>query len=191
MLRINLLPIRQLKKRAKATNQIVGFCIIFVCFIVLLCLGVIYQTGKIKSIESNIVELTKEQQRLAPEVAAVDKLKSDKEELDRKISIINKLKEESSLTVHILDEVANVVDNGRMWLTSFTQQSNSLSLTGIALDNQTVAQFMDMLKKSRFIESVNLSNSSLKKISDRNLKEFALTCAISQPKQEQTKTDGK
>ena len=121
----------------------------------------------------------------------IEKLKSDKEELERKISIINKLKEESSLTVHILDEVANVVDNGRMWLTSFTQQSNSLSLTGIALDNQTVAQFMDMLKKSRFVESVNLSNSSLKKISDRNLKEFALTCVISQPKQEQKKTDAK
>lgn len=193
MLRINLLPIRQLKKRAKAKNQIAIFCVILICFIAVLGLVGIYQASKIKSIESNIADLNKEQARLAPEIAAVDKLKKDKEELDRKISIINQLKAESSLTVHVLDEVANVVDNGRMWLTSFTQQGNSLSLTGIALDNQTVAQFMDMLKKSQFIQSVNLSNSSLKMIGDRSLKEFSLSCAIAQPTQEpaQTKTDGK
>jgi type IV pilus assembly protein PilN len=193
MLRINLLPIRQLKKRAKATNQIALFCIIFISFIVLLGLVGIYQATRIKSIESNIADLNKEQQRLAPEIAAVDKLKKDKEELDRKISVINQLKAESSITVHILDEVANVVDNSRMWLTTFTQQGNSLSLSGIALDNQTVAHFMDMLKKSPFIQSVNLSNSSLKKISDRNLKEFAITCALSPPKQEldQAKTERK
>lgn len=191
MLRINLLPVRQLKKRAKAKNQILGFGFIFICLVGILCLVLIYQTGKIKSIQSNITELTNEQKRLAPEIAAVDKLKKDKEELDRKISIINQLKAESSLTVRVLDEVANVVDNSRMWLTTFTQQGNSLSLTGVALDNQTVAQFMDALKKSPFIQTVNLSNSSLKKISDRNLKEFVLACDISQPKQEQPKTNAK
>jgi type IV pilus assembly protein PilN len=189
MLRINLLPIRQLKKRAKAKNQILSFFAVFICLIGILCLVLIYQTGKIKSIQSNITELTNEQKRLAPEVAAVDKLKKDKEELERKISIINQLKAESSLTVRVLDEVANAVDNSRMWLTSFNQQGNSLALTGIALDNQTVAQFMDMLKKSPYIHSVNLSNSSLKKISDRSLKEFVLACDISQPKQEQPKTN--
>jgi type IV pilus assembly protein PilN len=185
MLRINLLPIRQLKKRAKAKNEIAIFCVVFLCFVVILFFGSLLQMHKIKSIETSIAELTKEQQRLAPEIAAVDKLKKEKAELERKISIIHQLKTESSLTVHILDEVANVVDNGRMWLTTLNQQGNSLSLTGIALDNQTVADFMDKLKKSSFIQGVELSNSSLKKISDRSLKEFSLTCAVSPPKQAQ------
>jgi type IV pilus assembly protein PilN len=193
MLRINLLPIRQLKKRAKAKNQIAIFCVVFLCFIGILFFISLYQLHKIKSIESSIAELTKEQQRLAPEIAAVDKLKKDKEELERKISIIHQLKAESSLTVHILDEVANVVDNGRMWLTSLNQQGNALSLTGIALDNQTVADFMDKLKKSPSVQGVELSNSSLRKISDRNLKEFSLTCSVSQPQktQDQAETNGK
>ena len=80
-----------------------------------------------------------------------------------------------------------------MWLTALTQQGNVLSLTGIALDNQTVADFMDKLKTSPFVQNVELSNSSLRKISDRNLKEFSLTCAISQPKQppDHTETIGK
>jgi len=185
MLRINLLPIRQLKKRAKAKNQIAVFCVVFLCFVGILSFVSLIQMHKIKSIESSIAELTKEQQRLAPEIAAVDKLKKDKEELERKISIIRQLKAESSLTVHVLDEVANVVDNNRMWLTSLSQQGNALALTGIALDNQTVADFMDKLKKSSFIQGVELTNSSLRKISDRNLKEFSLTCAVSQPTETQ------
>ena len=183
MLRINLLPIRQLKKRAKAKNQIIIFCAVFVSFVVILGLVSLIQIHKIASIESSIAELNKEQKRLAPEIAAVEKLKKDKQELERKISIIRKLKEDSSLTVHILDEVANIVDNSRMWLTSLSQQGNVLALTGTALDNQTVADFMDKLKTSPFIQNVELSNSSLKRFSGRNLKEFSLTCAISQPKQ--------
>jgi type IV pilus assembly protein PilN len=193
MLRINLLPVRQLKKRAKAKNQIAIFCVVFLSFIVVLFFGSLLQMHQIKSIESSITELTKEQQRLAPEIAAVDKLKKDKDELERKISIIHQLRAEASLTVHILDEVANVVDNNRMWLTSLNQLGNSLSLTGIALDNQTVADFMDKLKKSPSVQGVELSSSSLRKISDRSLKEFSLTCAVAQPKKakDQAETEGK
>lgn len=193
MLRINLLPIRQLKKRAKAKNEIAIFGIVFLCLVVILIFACLIQGHKISSIESTIAELNREQQRLAPEIAAVDKLKQEKKDLETKIEIIRKLKEESSLTVHILDEVANAVDNSRMWLTALSQQGGTLSLTGIALDNQTVAQFMDMLKKSPYVQSVELSNSSLKKIADRNLKEFSLTCAIAPPQgpQNQAVTKGK
>jgi type IV pilus assembly protein PilN len=181
MLRINLLPIRQLKKRAKAQNELIIFAIVLVCLIAILLFIGLIQGHRISSYESAIASLTQEQQRLAPEIAAVDRLKKEKEELVKKIDIIHKLKEESSLTVHILDEVANSVDNARMWLTSLGQQGNSVSLTGVALDNQTVAQFMDALKKSPYVQSVELSSTSLKKVADRSLKEFSLTCTIGPP----------
>lgn len=185
MLRINLLPIRQLKKRAKAKNQIAGFCAVFLCLLAILGFVVFLQMGKITSINTTITGLTAEQKRLAPQIAAVDKLKKDREEIDRKIQVINQLKAESSITVHILDEVAKAIDNTRMWLTSLDQQSSSLTLTGIALDNQTIAQFMDKLKMSPYIQDVNLANASLKRISDKNLKEFTLHCAVSLPKKTQ------
>lgn len=106
------------------------------------------------------------------------------------IVIIKKLKRDSSTTVHILDEVANTVDSKRMWLKSLKQQGASLSLTGVALDNRTVAQFMDALKESPYVTSVNLSNASLTKVSGRNLKSFSLSCAITgpQPKEETPET---
>ena len=54
----------------------------------------------------------------------------------------------------------------------------TLALTGVALDNETVAQFMDKLKASKVIVEVNLTSSSLKVISGRSLKSFVMTCSI-------------
>ena len=145
MLRINLLPIRQLKKRAKARNQIFSFITLFIFLLLILGAVGFLQTAKIGTIESSIANLKKETQKYAPILAEIKRLEKAKKDLENKISIIKKLKRESSTTVHILDEVANKVDSKRMWLKSLKQQGSSLSLTGIALDNRTVAQFMEAL----------------------------------------------
>lgn len=68
-----------------------------------------------------------------------------------------------------------------MWLLDLNQQGGSLTLNGVALDNQTVAEFMDDLKLSPFVNTVDLTDSSLKKIAGRDLKSFSLSCSVSQP----------
>lgn len=192
MLRINILPIRQLKKRAKARNQIVivATLLAFICLI----LGAVgfLQNTKINNIEASITKLTQEKQTYAPILAKMKRLEKAKKDLENKISIIKKLKRDSATTVHILDEVAKKVDSKRMWLKSLKQQGASLTLTGIALDNRTVAQFMDALKESPYISAVNLSNASLAKVSGRDLKSFSLACSVITPEQktkEETKTN--
>lgn len=181
MLRINLLPIRQLKKRAKARNQIIGFAMIFCAVLVALGFVGLLQLNKVENVQASIAELKREQQRLAPIIKEVDELTRQKEELQNKINVIKKLRKESSLTVHVLDEVANIVDNNRMWLESLSQQGSSLQIKGVALDNQTVAQFMEALKTSEYIMGVSLSSSTLKKVSDRPFKSFGLSCTVGFP----------
>ena len=183
MLRINLLPIRQLKKRAKARNQLVGFALIFCGVLAVLGFVGMLQISKIESVETAIADLKKEEQRLAPIIAEVDKLEKQKADLLRKIAIIEKLRKESSLTVHILDEVAHLIDNTRMWLTGFTQKGASLELQGVALDNQTVAMFMETLKESSYINNVRLNSSTLKKITARDFKTFGLSCTVGFPQE--------
>ena len=183
MLRINLLPIRQLKKRAKARNQIFSFITLFVFLLLILGAVGFLQTTKIQNIESSISKLNKEKQKFAPTLAKIKQLEKVKLDLENKIRIIKQLKRDSAVTVHILDEVAKKVDSKRMWLKSLKQQGTSLSLTGVALDNRTVAQFMDALKESPYISAINLSNASLTKVSGRDLKSFSLACSIISPKE--------
>jgi type IV pilus assembly protein PilN len=192
MLKINLLPVRQLKKRAKAKQQLSGMVILFVMILASLVATGVLQVQKIKNLETEISDLNKKKESYAPTLNKIAQLKKDKEELARKTEIINKLKSNSSLTVRILDEVATRVDKQRMWLEALQQQESSLALSGVALDNQTVAQFMDSLKESPFVKDVTLTNSSQKVVSGRNLKSFELTCTVAQPELKKAEVaDGK
>jgi type IV pilus assembly protein PilN len=133
--------------------------------------------------------MTKEKKsfdKVVKELAALEQKRLD---LNNKIAIINKLKSDSSLTVRVLDEVAKIIDSNRMWLTSLDQRGGSLKLTGFALDNQTVAQFMDELKTSPYITSVNLNNSSLEQVSGTDLKSFGLSCSVSIPQPNKEKQE--
>lgn len=181
MLKINLLPVRQLKKRAKAKNQLLGMVILFTLVLACLAATAVFLTQKITNLESDLSALNKKKESYTPTLNKIAQLKKSREELDRKTGIIHKLKVDSSLTVRVLDEVATKVDKQRMWLESLQQQDSSLSLSGVALDNQTVAQFMDNLKESPFVKDVALTNSSLKVVSGRNLKSFEITCIVAQP----------
>ncbi len=181
MLKINLLPVRQLKKRAKAIQELMGMLLLFI--LILTAVGIVgfFQSQNIAGLETKIQTLQNEKNSYNTTLQRIAKLKKDREEIVRKIEIIKKLKSDSSLTVRVLDEVANKVDNQRMWLDSLQQQNSSLRLSGVALDNQTIAQFMDNLKESPFVQDVTLTNSSLKVVSGRNLKSFELNCSVAQP----------
>ncbi len=181
MLEINLIPVRQLKKRAKARRELalIGLVQVAAC---LLCFTIaVWQGGVIYSLEKKKQRLEHERKKLEPFLVEMKKLEKKKVELQRKASIIDKLRQDSPLTVRILDEVANRLDNQRMWLTSLEQQGENLTLAGVALDNHTIAQFMDNLTASKFVVDVALGDSSLEVVSGRNLKRFTLNCTIAHP----------
>jgi type IV pilus assembly protein PilN len=181
MLKINLLPIRQLKKRAKAQKQLFGMAGLFVITLAALIITGYLQLQKAKTLEQQISSLNAKKESYTPTLNLIAKLKKEREDLTKKTEIIKQLKMDSSLTVRVVDETAAKLDNQRMWLESLQQQGNTLSLSGVALDNQTVAQYMDSLKASPFVSDVSLTNSSLKVVSGRNLKSFELSSSVNLP----------
>lgn len=186
MLKINLLPVRQLKKRAKAKKQIFGMLFLFLVVIGLVAVAGFMQLQNIKKLNNTITELKKERDSYTPTLKKIAKLKKDQQEFTRRSEIIDKLKTDSSLTVRLIDEVATRIDNQRMWLDSLQQQNATLRLSGVALDNRTIAQFMDQLKASPFVSEVSLTSSSLKIVSGKNLKHFELNCNVSYPASDNT-----
>lgn len=68
-----------------------------------------------------------------------------------------------------------------MWLTTLTQSGGNMKVSGMALDNRTIAKYMDDLKSSPYIQSVHLASSSLKGFAGRNLKAFSISCSIAVP----------
>jgi len=181
MVRINLLPVREIKRRIQAKQQIIFFALALIGLLVFLGLAGFLQTSKANRLHQDLIKIKQEKQRYARVLRQIKKLEKDKNLLEKQIDIIHKLKAESSLTVHVLDEVANRTPTKRMWLTSLSQNGNTLKLTGMALDNRTIAGYMESLKKSPYIKTVNLANASLKTFAGRNLKSFSLTCTVGVP----------
>ncbi len=186
MLRINLLPIRQLKKRAKARNQLIGVLAGFVALLLLLAFVGYLQSQKISNLQSSITQLNNEKSSYSTTLAQIRKMEQTKKELERKTDVINNLKAKSSITVRVLDAVANIIDNDRMWLLTLSQSGASLQLKGMALDNQTIAEFMDNLKASPIFQDVDLTNSSLQNYAGQDLKSFSLHCSIAVPQAKPT-----
>ena len=191
MVYINLLPVREIKGRLRSRKMFFTFIGAICSFLALLALIGFVQAGRARQLASEVAGLQQEKQRYSKVVQEIKALEKDKEQLETQIGVINRLKKKSSLTVHVLDEIANIIAGDRMWLTSLAQQGSSLTLQGMALDNRTIAQFMDDLKRSPYIGSVSLSSSALKQYAGRNLKSFSLSCITAIPGQEQEDADKK
>lgn len=183
MLRINLLPIRQLRKRAKARNQLLVFFLIFLVVLALLGGTGVLLASKVTELNKDIARKTEEKRSFDEVVKQIAELEQKRLDLNKKIRIINQLKTDSSLTVHVLDELAKIIDHKRMWITSFKQNGGSLALSGYALDNKTIAEFMENMKNnSDYVSGVSLRNTALKNISGNNLKSFSISASVASPK---------
>ncbi|WP_456386980.1 PilN domain-containing protein [Desulfolithobacter sp.] len=181
MVYINLLPVREIKQRIRAKRQLVAIGISFFIFLVILGVAGYMQATKVERLGKEISALKKEKQRYDKINRQIKQLEKDRQVIEKQIAIIRQLKKNSSLTVHILDEIANITPTDRMWLTSLSQTGNSLQIAGMALDNRTIAKYMEDLKKSPYIKSVNLVSSSLRAYAGRNLKSFSLSCSVGVP----------
>jgi type IV pilus assembly protein PilN len=181
MVYINLLPIREIKKRTNAIQQLSLFGVCFVSILFVIGAFWFYQTSIISGLGAEIATLTQKKQQYTKILAQIAKLEEDKKLIESKIAVINELQKTKSITVHILDEIAKLTPSKRMWLTSLDQSGMSVRLLGMALDNQTIAKYMETLRTSEYVADVNLLNTSLTVFAGRNLKSFTLSCSIVLP----------
>lgn len=181
MVYINLLPIKEIKERAQAYHQLSVFAIGFLCLLLVLGGVGVFQATTAARLNADLSRLQNEKHKYTKILDQIKKFEQDKAIIEKKIAVIKELKKSSALTVHILDEVAKLTPTKRLWLKSLAQTGNSLQLTGMALDNRTIAKYMDDLKTSPYINDVSLKNSTLAKYADRDLKSFAISCLISVP----------
>lgn len=184
MIRINLLPIKQLKKRARLQREVVILAASFLAVLVVLGTISYAMSQKVSGLHNEIEALEKKKASYRPILNQIAKLQRDKKTLETKLKTIEQLKQGSQLTVRILDEVASRTPTSRLWLQSLKQSGAQLQLTGVALDNETIAQYMQQLNSSPFFNNIELANSSQTVIAGNKLKSFSLTFGVAPPSPE-------
>ncbi|NPA94102.1 MAG: PilN domain-containing protein [Thermodesulfobacteria bacterium] len=180
MISINLLPVREWKKREAVRRQVSIFILSFILLLVgLLAVGFTIQ-GKVSAQKKELKQLEARKARLAYVDKKINQAKKKSKEIETKFKAIEKLQQGRTSTVKILDEVVTCLPIDRLWLKNLDLQGSVLKLSGIALDNHTVALFMQRLDASPLTKKVKLINTRRQKIQGHDLMQFDLTVELAQ-----------
>lgn len=129
MIRINLLPIKEFKRRQAIKMQSVSFLISLAVLIVLLGLAYFSQTGKVDGLLDGKAAIKMQYEAAQAKLEILKDQKAKMEILNKRISLIIELINQRSGPVKLLDEIINRTPSGEIWLTSLNQQSETIQIT--------------------------------------------------------------
>jgi type IV pilus assembly protein PilN len=116
--------------------------------------------------------------RLSQVKTAYQEAEKQKENYKRRVDVIEQLRASQSGPMQLLDVVGQTVSTtDAVWLSSMSQDGNTISLQGMALTPSAVANLMRNLEKTGYFKSVEIKET----FQDDQVKEiqafqFTLTC---------------
>ena len=183
MIRINLLPIGRRPVEEKIRKEITVFFLLIFFSLSVMVYFHIDHTRTIKQITAEKKTVDSEIRRYQDRQRQLQELQEKHKMLEQKLGVIEQLKRNRDLQVRVLDQLAILVPTDKLWIKTLTQKGNTLTLTGVARGNEVIAQFMEALEKSPYIDAngVVLKQSRQVKIQGFKLKNFNLTARVIVP----------
>jgi Tfp pilus assembly protein PilN len=178
MIKINLLPYHEKKKKENVARQISITIGSFIIFILLLVWLQIWKNSSVSAVESQIKQAETLLSDLNKKIGDLEKFKNAKKELEQKLEVIKTLEENRLAAVKTLDDLAALVPSKSIWLVKITQKGNSLVIEGNGRDNIAVADFMKTIEKFDPIKSVDLISAKKIEISGITLQQFNFSCIM-------------
>ena len=160
MIRINLLPFRAARKKENIRRQISMFTLSFFFIAVALFYYNSVLAKQVVKLEEGVTNARVDLKKYDAINKEIKVLKKKLKILKQKTKVIEDLAASREDAVRLMDMMTTVMVPGRMWLSSFSAQGNSVKLSGTAIDNKTVADFMTNLQNVEQFKDVNLLMTS-------------------------------
>jgi type IV pilus assembly protein PilN len=173
MVRINLLPVRVSKKKEAGKQQLVLFAVLLAAGIVGNVIWSQHRADELKKKETNVAKTKADVARLDQIIGEVKSLKSQQEDLKKKLDILDKLKQGRTGPVKMLDELAQITPK-HLWLKSMEEKDVKVVFEGTASSNYDVSQFMESLLASKFFGDVELKRTTAKTDGKFRVVDFAI-----------------
>ena len=173
MIRINLLPVREARQRASMRQQ--GIMLGAALFAAIVVSGLLHTAiaAQLSSERQRVVAAQVELTKLEETLKEVERFRTEKEDIEQKLSIIARLEESRRGPVRIMDEIASRIPD-RMWLKRMKLSGGALELEGFGIDNEVIAAFLISLEESKFLTNVELKGSQLIQKHGLKLNEFKI-----------------
>jgi len=176
MIKVNLFPFRAARIKENIRRQVT----IYLLSMIFLTLASSYfyldLNNKVNTLREERDVKQKELDSFKDTNIKIAALKKTIADVEVKLKTIKRLEKGKTGPVKLLDDIATSVPEDKLWLTTLKEQKGTLILNGTAMDNETVADFMNRLQNTKSINSVQLVRTRQKKIPefDLSLKDFSL-----------------
>jgi type IV pilus assembly protein PilN len=207
VIRINLLPIRKVKRAEASQRQFVYMGMAILATVVGVVFLHLQADGQLEDIRRRNTILTAEVARLKQEIGDYDKIRSQREELLRQRKTIQALDAGRTGPVYLLREMSEILSPGkgptfdrvtyeetlrrdpnagfnaswdprRVWMEGYAEDQKHVRVRGSAKSNEDVAEFLKRLNSSVFFSEVNLDSTT--QVSGRGIKfvNFSLSASV-------------
>lgn len=188
MIRINLIPVREVKRKEELQRHFIIVGLMAVSVIVIINYMNFSIKSSIKRVNAEIRKTEEEIKRLETIIGEVNKIKSKKEELERKLGIIKDLSHGRDYAVHILDELSKSipVDYSKkiprsIQVTEFTMRGGSGIIKGFSLDHKSLSDFIEKLESSDYFQNPQLKQVKVSAKGPVKLYDFELNVNMERP----------
>jgi len=173
MIRINLLPHRAEKRRAKqlqfvvlsAISLMIG-ALIVVLVHVAISSQIDYQNRRNEYLQQEIAVLDKQ-------IAEIKKLREQTQSLLARKNVVENLQSTRSDVVHLLDQMLRILPDG-VYIKSIKQSGYKIALVGYAQSNARVSTLMRSIEDSPWLDSPTLVEIRATNANGARVSEFSL-----------------
>jgi type IV pilus assembly protein PilN len=157
MIRINLLPVREVEKASSRRKEMIlaGGLIAITCGIVLFVHFL--QGVQLNSTDAELSRLEGAITKIRTQNQELEKMERQKKDIEEKIRVVRLLTspERRAASVHVMDDLSASTPES-LWLTDFVEGKGAAKISGKAIDNQTIAAFAHSLSNSRYFRNVEI-----------------------------------
>jgi type IV pilus assembly protein PilN len=172
MIRINLVRGKRKKRRELNVGSL------WIAFPLVVLAGTLYfhttVSGKISRLDAGIVKANAEIVRLKKEIGEVEKFKARKVELQKKVDIISNLQKGRTGPVRYFEALSAAIPE-KCWIETLGVKDGKVTLSGVALNNYTIANFMTALGQTGRFRDVVLGAAEQATVAGVKLVKFNLT----------------
>ncbi len=176
MIRINLLPKDQIKKKGVPLKQIYFIVVIITTLSIIVSFAwTNYQSQKY---QQQIARLEKELQKYKIVEKKLKEIKQSKKEAIQKLEILSTLIKKSPDMMRNIYFTIKEIPTKRLYLTEYSYDKEKITIKGNALDLETIAHYIDRLEKIKKFKKVELQGTNIKKVEDYKLTTFTIKITL-------------
>lgn len=183
MIRINLLPVREARRRADMQQQLVLLGLVLGASLLACILAQGWMMASISGARDRVADLDAQIAQFQTQLQQVEDFKRKAGEIEKKLEVIHQLDLSRTGPVRLLDEIATRSPQ-RLWITSLEAQGEKIQMKGMSLDTDLIAEFLNRLNDSPYVKDVELKSTELSEASGLKLNSFQVTAVLTNPEAE-------